>query len=400
METSTLKILLIMPFYYPHRGGSQKYAEEIYASMVKNHPNVRIDVLAYNTDKTKEYEEYRGSRIYRIPCWNVIPARFALPNPLALIKMLKKLEQNNYDFVNTHIRFFDPTWWVWIYAKKIGAKSFFTGHVATHPVHQNKIVELVSKTVDLTLAKASLNKYDLITFTNQTAEKFFREKLGLKNNAYIIYGGVDTEFFSPKAKINRIIPKINYKISDDTVLITFVGRLIWTKGVTIFYEAIKEFLMLHPQENVKFVLAGPGELEKEIKAQVQKDHLDDKIIMTGDLKYEQVRDLLGISDIFVNPSHHNEGFPNTVLEGGSSGCYVIATDNAGTWEVIRNKETGDFIPQKDSKALVAALEWALANKERRNKIAQNFRELLVREFDWNIISEKLYNLLEEVRLRK
>ncbi len=395
MENKNLKILLILPFYYPHRGGSQKYAEEIYASMVKNHPDIQIDILAYNTDKTHKYEEYRGSKIYRIPCWNVIPARFALPNPFALVKMLKKLAQNNYDFVNTHIRFFDPTWWVWFYAKKIGAKSFFTGHVATHPVHQNKIVEFVSKTVDLTLAKASLNKYDLITFTNKTAEKFFREKLGLKNEAHIIYGGIDTTFFSPKPKHDRIIPKINYKIEDATMLITFVGRLIWTKGVTIFYEAIKEFFKSHPQKNVKFVLAGPGELEEEIKSQIEKDQLGNEVIMTGDLKYEQVRDLLGISDIFVNPSHHNEGFPNTVLEGGASGCYVIATDNAGTWEVIRNEETGDLIPQKDPKALVKALEWAVSNEERRAKIAQNFRELLVREFDWNIISEKLYRLLLE-----
>jgi len=397
-EKNEVKILLILPFFYPHRGGSQKYAEEIYVKMTKNHPNVKVDVLTYNTDHAKEFEDYRGFRIYRVPCWNVIPARFALPNPLTLNKQLKKLAKNKYDYVNTHIRFFDPTWWVWKYAQKIGAKSFYTGHVATHPVHQNKLVELLSKIVDLTLAKASLNKYDLTTFTNKTAEKFFKEKLELKKESHIIYGGIDTKFFSPKEKTNRTIPKTGTQIKDQTTLITYVGRMIWTKGVTYFYEAIKDFINTN-QRNVVFVLAGPGELEQKLKNQIADDGLEDKVIMTGDLKYERVRDLLAISDIFINPSHHNEGFPNTVLEGGASGCYVIATDNAGTWEVVRDGETGQLVAQKDPEAIVEALKWALDNEKERVLIAQNFRKMLVKEFDWNVISEKLYKLLLENKLK-
>jgi len=122
-----LKILLILPFFYPHRGGSQKYAEEIYAKMMINHPNVKVDVLAYNTDRGTEFEEYRGFRIYRIPCWNIIPARFALAKPWALIKKLNELAKNDYDYINTHIRFFDPTWWVWLYARKAHAKASSQG---------------------------------------------------------------------------------------------------------------------------------------------------------------------------------------------------------------------------------------------------------------------------------
>jgi len=361
---------------------------------MKNHPNVKVDVLTYNTDHVSDFENYRNFRIYRIPCWNVIPARFALPNPLVLIKKLRELGKNNYDYVNTHIRFFDPTWWAWKYAKKIGAKSFYTGHVAIHPVHQNKMVETISKIIDLTLAKISLNKYNLITFTNKTSEKFFKEKLGLKKETSIVYGGIDTEFFMPKEKKERVLPKRNIKISDDSTLVTYVGRMIWTKGVTYFYTAIKEFLSTE-KKDVTFVLAGPGELEQKLGNQIKEDGLENKVIMTGNLKYEQVRDLLEISDIFVNPSHHNEGFPNTVLEAGASGCYVIATDNAGTWEVIKNGETGQLIPQKDPFAIVEALKWAIQNKEKRQKIAQNFREMLINEFDWNIISEKLYKILLE-----
>lgn len=388
-----IKVLLVLPFFYPHRGGSQKYAEEIFASMMKKHPNVRVDVLCYNTDNAPTFEEYRGFRIYRIGCWHVISARFALPNPVSLFMKLISLSKNNYDFVNTHIRFFDPTWWLWAYAKVIKAKSIFTGHVAVHPVHQNKIVELTSKLVDLTISRFSLKFYDLITFTNKTARDFFKEKLWVKKNSRIVYGGIDTRYFKPsEKKEGRLIPKANVKIDENEVVITYVGRLIWTKGITYLYDAALDVLK-RSDKKIKFVIAGPGELEKKIKNQTKLDNLEDKVILTGDLTYEEVKELLSQSDIFVNPSHHNEGFPNNVLEAGASGCYVIATDNAGTWEVVRNGQTGQLTPQKDSKALSDAIVWALENPEERKKIAKKFRKELEERFDWDIISEQLYSLL-------
>lgn len=363
--------------------------------MVKNHPNMKVDVLCYNSDKAAKYEEYRGFRIYRIPCITFIPARFLLPNPFYLIPVLAKLSKNHYHFVNTHIRFFDPTWWLWIYAKIIGAKSIFTGHVATHPVYQNKVVENISKFVDLTIASFSLNFYDYITFTNKAVQKFFREKLRLRKESHIIYGGVDTNYFIPSSKTNRVLPKLNTPIADDVVLVTYVGRLIWTKGVTYLYDAIKEMLKAQAAKNTLLVLGGPGELETEMKNLIQQDGLKNKVLLTGDLKYDQVKELLGISDIFINPSHHNEGFPNTVLEAGSTGCYVIATDNAGTCEVVRNGETGALVPQKNSTAFEEAITWALTHKEERQRIADNFRQELVKGFDWKVISEQLYTLLEQ-----
>ena len=391
-----IKLLLVLPFFYPHRGGSQKYAEELYANMQKNHNDIAVDVLCYNTDNASNYENYRGFKIYRVSCWNVIPARFALPNPISLLSILIKLSKNKYDYVNTHIRFFDPTWWLWIYAKLIKAKSIYTGHVVGHPVYQKRSVELIAKIIDLTIAKFSLKFYDYITFTNKAAQQFFKETLGVKKETYLIYGGVDTIFFSPKDKNSqRSIPKINLNVDKNTVLVTFVGRLIWTKGVTYLYDAIKLIHNSGKDNNVIFVLAGPGELEMIMKNKIAEDNLENKVILTGNLKYEEVKELLSISNIFINPSNHNEGFPNTVLEAGSSECFVIATDNAGTKEVIKNYETGILVPQKNPRSFADTILWVLNNPEKREEIAKNFRKMLVKDFDWNIISEQLYILLKK-----
>lgn len=395
-DDKSIRLLLVLPFFYPHRGGSQKYAEEIYATMMKNHSGVSVDVLCYNTDQVLEFEKYRNFRVFRVPCWNILPARFALAYPWSLIRTLFKLSKNKYQYVNTHIRFFDPTWWLWAYAKIIGAKSIFTGHVASHPIHQSKIVELVGLLTDLTVAKLALKFYDYITFTNATAQKFFKDRLGVKKPSYLVYGGVDTNFFKPSEnKSGRIIPKLGKNIPDNAIIITFVGRLIWTKGVTFLYDAAKKLCNDANFKDAVFVFAGPGELEKELSDKIRQDGLQERVFMTGNISYTQVRDLLSITDIFINPSHHNEGFPNTVLEGGSAGAYVIATDNAGTWEVIRNGKTGQLIPQRNVNAIIESLTWAVKHPYERNKIAQNFRKELVEKFDWNVISEQLYNILKE-----
>lgn len=390
-QVNSLKILLILPFFYPHRGGSQKYAEEIFSTMIKNHPQVSVDVLCYNSDKSQSYEEYRGMRIYRIPCFTIIPQRFLLPNPFQLIKALIKLSKNKYDFVNTHIRFFDPTWWAWFYARLIGAKSIFTGHVANHPAHQNKIIETVAKIVDLTLGKVFLNFYDEVTFISKATERFFRKELGFKKPATIIYNSVDTDSFPPKKLLNRVVPKLNKTISDDATVITFIGRLIWTKGVMILLESAIE--ILREKNNVYFVFAGDGELKQTLIEKVEKLGLKSNMLITGELNYEEVKNLLAITNIFVNPSHHNEGLPTTLIEAGASECAVIATDNAGTNELITNGETGVLIKQKDKENLYKNLLDLIENKEEARKLAQNLKNRVQNEFDIKITSEKLYGCL-------
>jgi len=388
-----------MPYFYPHKGGSQKYAEELYSHLLKANPGeFQVDVLCYNTDQAPRQEKYKGMRIYRIPCWQIISGRFALPKPWSLVKTLYDFSQNQYDFVNAHLTFFDPTWWGWIYAKLIGAQSIFTEHVASFPVHQNKLIQLVSKLVSKTIGRLSIAFYDLTTVTNKQAMKFLKNEIGIKNKINLIYGGVDTDFFSPQIdKKRRSIPIIKKELKKNDLLITFVGRLIWTKGVEQLYQAIKSIESQLPA-NVYFVLAGGGELENKLKKLISQDKLSERIFLTGSLEYNQVRDLLKNSDVFINPSHHNEGFPNTILEAGACENLVIATDNGGTAEIIRNKKTGLLISQKDVGAIAKSLLWAIKNHEERKRIAKNLRKVLKEKYDWQLIADEFVISLSQTEL--
>ncbi|OGC50726.1 hypothetical protein A2716_01670 [candidate division WWE3 bacterium RIFCSPHIGHO2_01_FULL_40_23] len=392
MINKEMKVLLVLPFFHPHTGGSQKYAEELYTTLMNNHPEVKVDVLCYNSDRAKSFEVYRNMNVYRIPCLTLIPARFLLPEPFHLISLLIKLSKNRYNFIHTHVRFFDPVWWGYVYAKMIKAKSIFTGHVSSHPVHQNKLVELVAKIIDLTIARLSVSRYDYVTFVSQATADFFKSSLHFTKSYILLHNSVHSENFKKQENRNsRVIPKSDATLTSNNILITYAGRLIWTKGVTLLYEAAKEILKNDEFKHTHFAFAGPGELEKELEARIANDELSKKVTLTGSLDYNKVQKLLSVTDIFVNPSHHNEGLPTTILEAGASECFVIATDNGGTREAVINNETGLLIPQKDQNSLYQSIVWAIRNESERMKMASNLKTKIQKEFDWNKTSEKLYN---------
>ncbi len=387
-----LHILLISPYFYPHIGGSQRYMEELYVHLMETYKHISVDVVCYNTDNAPAVETYRGLTIYRIPGWQILPDQFALPNPIALCMVLSKLAHNNYTFVHTHLRFFDSAWWTWLYAKIIGAKSIFTEHVAGRPVHENQTVEAIANLVDHTLAAWSLPRYDLVTATNKSAQLFLNRTYTFKQNIRLVYGGVDTAYFSPIARNKRRIPGIRRKVKPTDIFITFVGRLIWAKGALKIYKIFRQ-LFPKLKRNVYFAIAGDGPLSDSIKKQIRQDNLENRVVFLGPLNTKGVRDTLQASDIFVHPSHHNEGFPNVILEAGASGAYVIATDVAGVREVIVPNKTGKLIPAGDDHAIRAALLWALTHTEKRKKIAKVLQKHLVHHFDWHQIVTGYYRLL-------
>ena len=384
--------MLLSPFFYPHIGGSQRYMEELYSHLLRAHRRVSTDVVAYNTDNAPARETYRGMTIYRIPCWNILPGQFVLPYPVPLVKLLWTLAKNRYDIVHTHIRFFDATWWAWIYAKIIKARCIFTEHVASHPVHPDTRVQAIAKLVDATLASWFIGFYDLVTATNRAAREFLKYTYRITKPVSVLYGGVDTAFFSPKKSRIRTVPRIPKRFTSGDIVITYTGRLIWSKGIAHLYNAISGLLPTVPSR-VYFVFVGGGPLENNLRKEIAKDRLGKRVFVTGSLDSRGVRQALQTTDIFVHPSHHNEGFPNVILEAGASGCFVIATDNAGVREVVVHKKTGYLIAQKSEKEIRESIRWALTHPQKRRKIVASMRRLMVSKFDWNLLANKYYAVL-------
>ncbi len=384
-----MRILFVTPFFHPHKGGGELYAEELLSALVHRDRKLEVDVLCYNTQKAPPLEQRSGLTIHRIACFNLPVEPFTLPNPISLIKELVNLRHRGYQFVFTQTRFFDATWWVWLYAKFVGAKSVFVGHGTAFVSYPNWVVRGVARLVDLTLARLSLRFYDHVVVISQATSNFYRNYLGVQKPV-LIYGGIDTKRIVRSRQVSsQLAPGTDRKIPQGARVITYVGRLTWAKGVVFLYEAFRQLLLQGDGEALYLVIAGDGPLKQSLKKRVKGDELSDRVFLPGDLELDLVYDLLLKSDIFVNPSH-NEGLPRTVMEAAVAGCLVIATDVGATGEIIEDKKTGLLIAPQSVDDLTLALRWVLTHPRAVGLMKKKAKRKVEQEFDWRVISGKFH----------
>lgn len=373
-----MKILLISPYFYPHKGGSQHYAEELYVKIMKSNPGTTVDVLCYNTDKSKSIEEYRGFTIYRVPCFQILQGQFAIPNYISLWMLLKKLfQKNRYDFVNSHTRFFESSWWTPFVAAHFYTKSILTDHCAGHPIHDSFFITKIAFLIDMLLSHTIIKRFDFTTAASSATKDFLLSQ-GI-HNVQVMHGGVDTKYFKPKKKnTKRLIKSVNKVFLKNDIVISFVGRMITSKGPQILLNTAEKISKKY--KNVYFIFGGDGKLFKELS--VRKTN---QIFFTGSLEKNQVRDLLSKSDIFVLPSMHHEGFPIALLEAGASGCAVITTDMGGICELI-NPKTG-ILTKPTVTALNSRIDFLIKNRKTSLKLGEELRKCVVKQYDWKIIAK-------------
>jgi glycosyltransferase involved in cell wall biosynthesis len=239
------------------------------------------------------------------------------------------------------------------------------------------------------LYKLTLPLHQKVIFENMDDKAMFeKEHLVSRHKSLSIKGcGVDTQLFSPNGSLEE----------SSVTTFTFIGRLLYDKGVKEFIEAAQLVKKHNPQ--VQFWLI--GEIDKENPSSIRHDDLM-KWIRDPDIHYhgatENIRKFIEKSDCVVLPSYR-EGMPRVIMEAMSMARPVITTDTAGCRETIEDQVSGFLIPVKDSVALAQAMNDFIALDSHAKKLmGQAGREKVLREFDDKIIADRLYDMLINVNV--
>lgn len=131
----------------------------------------------------------------------------------------------------------------------------------------------------------------------------------------------------------------------------FTGRVVREKGVFEILEALRSE---HLRGQCEFVIAGSGPDVSACQKFVHTHNLKGVQFM-GALSSEAVIDLLINSDVFVLPTYHPEGFPNSILEAMALGLPVIATDVGAITESVIDGVNGFIIPSQSPNELIRAM---------------------------------------------
>lgn len=154
-------------------------------------------------------------------------------------------------------------------------------------------------------------------------------------------------------------------LPQNTVVAGTVARLHKVKGHTYLIQAVRRLKDRHP--NVHYIWVGGGEMEQELKAEVQNAGLADVIHFLGIRK--DVPELLPQFDLFILPSV-SEGLSLAILEAMLAGVPVIATAVGGSPEVVEEGRDGLLVPARDAEALYRAIDRALSNPEQMRRFAR------------------------------
>lgn len=122
-------------------------------------------------------------------------------------------------------------------------------------------------------------------------------------------------------------------------IVTFLGRITYQKGPEYFIEAAYKVLQHNP--NVRFVMAGSGDLLPKMIKRVASLGISTRFHFTGFLKAEDVDRLFAISDVYVMPSV-SEPFGISPLEAMRSNVPVIISRQSGVAEVLKHAIKIDF----------------------------------------------------------
>jgi glycosyltransferase involved in cell wall biosynthesis len=131
---------------------------------------------------------------------------------------------------------------------------------------------------------------------------------------------------------------------------------------------------------------GGGELLEELEERVRRLGLQGRVNFLGGRPEEEVRRLLGETDLFVLPSVRGadgnmEGLPVALVEALACGLPAVSTDMSGIPEIVRDGDTGVLARPGDASDLRGALSRVLADPPAARARSEAGRRLVEAEFD-------------------
>ena len=168
-------------------------------------------------------------------------------------------------------------------------------------------------------------------------------------------------------------------------LVLLVGRLVYEKGFHLALDALAP--VIKTLGDVRFVVAGTGTAEAELRRQAWRLGLHRKGAFLGWVGDDMLHSLYRIADLCIVPSIY-EPFGIVALEAMASGCLCVVADTGGLREVVPDDGTvGLRFPSRDAAALQEVLERVLTDDAERAQLVAEAREHVLR-FDWSEVARQ------------
>lgn len=217
----------------------------------------------------------------------------------------------------------------------------------------------------------NLTRKDKIVTISEYTKKRLISLGALEENVTIIPNGVDY------SEIQKV------PVSQENLDVIFVGRFVKTHKVDVLVRAIPFLKKNFP--DVKIGLVGDGPERVHLKRLVKKLGVENNVRFYGVVdSFLEVISFIKGSKVFVYPAAPEGGGSLSMIEANACGLPTIAVKDGplGTaTEVITENFNGLLIEELTLKNIATKISELLANKQLRNKMAENAK-IFSKQFDW------------------
>src|SRR3989338_3754396 len=181
----------------------------------------------------------------------------------------------------------------------------------------------------------------------------------------------------------------SFEIKKTDKVVLFLGRITLQKGPDYFVYAAKK--VLEHEKNVKFIVAGTGDMEPFIIEKAAELGIADKVLFAWFLNQDDVERAYRMADVYVMPSV-SEPFGITALEAMKNKTPVIVSKQSGVSEVINHCLKVDFWDVNELSSKIISL---LRYRQLHEALKDN-AYFEVKKFSWDVPAQKCIEVYNEV----
>jgi glycogen(starch) synthase len=198
----------------------------------------------------------------------------------------------------------------------------------------------------------------------------------------VIPNGIDPSELRPLDDLAQLRERF---AAPDEKLVLLVGRLVYEKGFQLALDALPG--VIERVGKVRYLVAGSGTHEHELRAQAQQLGLSEHGTCLGWIGDDVLHSLYRIADLCVVPSLY-EPFGLVALEAMASGCPCIVADTGGLREVVPvGERVGLRFNGGDAEHLAVMIERLLVDAALRDRLVAEASEYVL-SFDWDDVAAR------------
>ena len=387
--------VLILSWEYPPliEGGLARHVRKLSEALVDL--DVDVHVLSRGGEESPAEERVNGVLVHRIR----EPKR-----PTDLGEFVAWVERMNSDMLAAGVDLGDRYSFDLVHghdwlvanacdhlAKRFDAPLVTTIHATEHGRHQGWVDKHPQSYIH-GVERWITNRSDRVIACSTFMREQIVDVFGVPESSIeVIANGIDPEDLQPQD--DEELRRLRAEFAEpDESLILLVGRLVYEKGFQFALQAVPEIIERLP--NTRFVVAGSGTHEQELRRQAEELGLMSHGTFVGWIGDDVLHSLYRIADVCVVPSIY-EPFGLVALEAMASSCPCIVADTGGLREVVPHDEVGLRFRARDPQSLAEMTIRVLDDAKLCRRLTAEAFEHLSR-FDWGDVAERTAEVYAEV----